>query len=65
MDEQKIMLINKQKTKNQDEQKIMFIKSNIVNTNNFYNFRRKIAIYVINFTKNLSIFKIERDKNIL
>ena len=42
----------------------MPIGSNIVNTNIFYYFKRKIAIYVMNFTKNLSIFKIKRDENI-
>ena len=43
----------------------MPVKSNIVNTNIFPYFKRKIAIYVTNFTKNLSIFKIKRDENIL
>ena len=44
----------------------MAIRSNIVNTNIFHYFKRKIAIYVMNFTKNLSkIFKIKQDENIL
>ena len=48
-----------------DEQKIMPIRSKIVNTSIFHYFKRKIAIYVTNFTKNPNIFKIERDENIL
>ena len=35
------------------------------NTNIFHYFERKITIYVMNFTKNPSIFKIKRDENIL
>ena len=41
------------------------MRSNIVNTNIFYYFKLKIAIYVIHFTKNPSIIKIKRDGNIL
>ena len=41
------------------------IKSNIFNTNISHYCKQKIAIYVMNFTKNPSIFKIKRDKNIL
>ena len=49
------------------EYKIMPIRSNILNKNIFHYFKREIAIYVINFTKNPSIFKdfkIKLDKNI-
>ena len=45
--------------------KMMPIRSNIVNTNIFHYFKREVAIYVTNFTKNPSIFKIKRDENIL
>ena len=38
--------------------------SNIVNTNIFHYFKRKITIYVLNFTQNSSIFKIKRNENI-
>ena len=48
-----------------DEQKMMPIRSNMVNTNVFHYFKWKIAMYVVNFTKNPSIFKIKRDENIL
>ena len=41
------------------------MRSNIVNTNIFYYFKLKIAIYVTHFTKNPSIIKIKRDGNIL
>ena len=37
-----------------------YIRSNIVKTNIFHYFKRKIAVYVINVTKNPSIFKIKR-----
>ena len=37
----------------------------IVNTNIVHYFKRKIAIYVVDFTKNPSILKIKRDEHIL
>ena len=39
--------------------------SNIVNTNISHYFKRKIAIYIINITRNPNIFRIKRDENIL
>ena len=44
---------------------MMVIRPNIVNTNVFHYFKRKIAVYVINFTKNPSIFKTKQNENIL